>query len=217
VFIGRATTGVTRTLLLRVTLAGALATNGAGTGKLALASAAFFVGRVANSIIDVLASFRVAALVVSTSLFTAAVAIFARLDDAVATLATGHRLDIAVVFQTGCPVAVFEERANISDTTGGETRNFAAGGGSHHKFASGIARARILGERAALRRASAHRTVTRVIAIVNSTECVACLVSKDLPFCVKPDNDIGARNGSAATGVAVSGLVAWVLMRALTA
>jgi hypothetical protein len=123
VSISWASGGSTRAGFLRVTIARALAADGACAGKLT-AAAAVFVGIIANSIVFVFASRGVATRVVATAFCATTITFFVAFNDAVATLLASDCLHLPVVAQAvGLNIAVSNGAANVANSAGRELIN----------------------------------------------------------------------------------------------
>lgn len=115
-----ASTGVSGTFFLAVTLAGAGATYGIGRGELAFLAAAV-VGIIADGVTLELARLGVAARVVTAAFLSTTVAVLAGLDDAISTLASTNGSDPAVVGQTaGFDAVTAQGGADVANCTTGE-------------------------------------------------------------------------------------------------
>ena len=145
--------------------------------KLAVLATAL-VGVVADGVADESARFRVAAGIVSAAFLATAVAIFALLDDAVATLLLGDDVgDAAIVGEAGSADAVASDgRADVANRARAKFGNALGGGWVHDEAFPSVASA--LAQRATLLRNEGVAVATgTLVAVVYRTKYVAGFVT----------------------------------------
>ena len=202
-FISWADGGVARAGFLWITIARALAADGARACILAVA-AAIFVGVVTDRVVLVSASRGVTAWVVTTALLTTAVTLFVALHDAVTTLLASDGLHISVIAQTISPdIVVLDSTADVADRAGRELVNTSLTRRIHDVPLIGIASVCI--QWTALRSHSRVCGGTSLrIAIMHSAEGVARLMRNDLPLhsTIGAINNVGSGNSfSSSTAI----------------
>lgn len=168
--------------------------------------AAVLVGVVADGVVPELACLRVAAAVVATVGFAAAIALFARLDDAVTALVPRNRRDTRVRQETVRVDAVASQgRAYVADRARAEVADASARGRVHKISLTGVAL--VPAERTTLLSRDRGAVVARPRrTIVHGTEGVAGLVCDDLPLPVGPNNDVGSTDAFVVSAQSYVGL-----------
>lgn len=196
----RARRRITRADFCGIARAGASSADSPIASELA-AFAAPFIRIVAHGTGLELACRGFAAVVVPTALLTTAVALLARLDDAVAALLAADGLHLPVVRQAiRLDRVTADGAANVADRTRAEVSDPLAGGGIHDVLLTGIARTGA--ERAALLgidNVGVGASFRR--AVMDGSKSVACLMGDDLPLAgtLSPNDDVGTGYGLFAT------------------